>query len=330
MLDIDIRRLDFSLLSVLASLLRTRKATLTAAELAMTQSTVSHALARLRDILGDELFVRRPHGLEPTPRALALAPKLETIFDLARDVVAGNEFDPKAADGIVRIAASDYHCALHAAPLITGLGQLAPSLRLSFRPLVRQQAVDALVSGAIEVAIGRFWDLPRAVEARVLFEESYAVVASASGTWRRRAPNLETYLAARHIVVSLDGDLTGVVDEALHAIGRKRNVVAAVPYFLAALAAAAQGDVVVTLPTRLATAYAPRFGLRLYPPPVELASFLVSEVVSASRAKGDVVRWLFETALPQTIAAPPPAAKATVPGPRARALTQVRRRDAPE
>ena len=306
MSTIDIRKLDFTLLSVLASLLRTRKATETAAELAMTQSTVSHALARLRGILRDPLFLRRPHGLEPTPRAFALAPQLEALFDLAHGMLAGRAFEPGEARGIVRIAASDYHCALHAAPLIAALGAVAPNLRLSFLPLVRKEAVEGLLAGTIDVAIGRFWDLPRSVTARRLFDEHYSVVASpAAGD----VGDLDSYLAARHIVVSLDGDLTGVVDEALRTSGRRRNVVAATPYFLSALAAAAESAVIVTLPSRLATAYAPRFGLNVFAPPLALAAFTVSEVVSAARANGDVVRWLFETVLPDAIAeaAPPPA-----------------------
>jgi DNA-binding transcriptional LysR family regulator len=297
MANSDIRRLDFTLLSVLASLLRTRRATDTARELAMTQSTVSHALARLRAILGDDLFVRRPHGLEPTPRALALAPSLETLFAAARDLVEARPFDPAEASGVVRVAASDYHCALLAAPLIARLNAAAPKLRLSFRPLVRRAALAALQAGTVEVAIGRFWNLPAAIESMTLFDEAYKVVAAPDRRARFGAFDLDAYLEARHIVVSLDGDLEGVVDEALRAIGKRRNVVAAVPYFLSALAAAAESDVVVTLPSRIAAAYAPRFGLCEFAPPLELGSFPVSAVVSATRAQGRLERWLVDSVL---------------------------------
>ncbi len=294
MAAVDIRSLDFTLLAVLASLIRTRRATDTARELAMTQSTVSHALARLRAILRDDLFVRRPHGLEPTPRALALAPSLEAMFALARDLVEARPFDPTKAAGVVRIAASDYHCALLAAPLVARLGRDAPELRLSFRPLVRQAALDALNAGTIDVAIGRFGRLPASVASRRLFDETYSVAAAGR---RDRPYDLDAYLAERHIVVSLDGDLVGVVDEALRALGRRREVVAAVPYFLSALAAAAEGEVVVTLPTRIAKAYAARFGLSVYEPPLELGDFPVSAVASAARERGGVVRWLVHSVL---------------------------------
>jgi DNA-binding transcriptional LysR family regulator len=163
---------------------------------------------------------------------------------------------------------------------------------------MRKEAIEALLAGSIDLAIGRLWDLPRSVTARRLFDESYSVVASPTAG---DVCDLDFYLSARHIVVSLDGDLTGVVDEALRAMGRSRNVVAATPYFLSALAAAAESAVIVTLPSRLATTYAPLFGLNVFSPPLALAPFTVSEVVSASRAKGDIVRWLFETVLPTAI-----------------------------
>ena len=298
MSNIDIRSLDFTLLTVLASLLRTRRATDTARELAMTQSTVSHALGRLRAVLRDHLFIRRPHGLEPTPRALALQPTLDALFVLARGMVNDEPFDPAEAQGIVRIAASDYHCAQLAAPLVARLGEAAPKLRLSFRPLVRRAALDALQAGTVELAIGRFWNLPPSIELRPLFDETYSVVA-APGPRRAGALDLEAYLAARHIVVSLDGDLSGVVDTALRAMGRRREVVAAVPYFLAALAAVAEGegDVVATLPSRVVAAYAPRFGLHVFPPPLDLGAFPVSAAASASRGRSHLVAWLIERVL---------------------------------
>lgn len=311
MANIDIRGLDFTLLTVLASLLRTRRATDTARELAMTQSTVSHALGRLRAVLRDDLFIRRPHGLEPTPRALALQSTLEALFALARDIVDDAPFDPADAQGTVRIAASDYHCAQLAAPLVARLREAAPRLRLSFRPLVRRAALDALQAGTVELAIGRFWSVPSSIALKTLFDETYSVVAAPS-PGRSGPLDLEAYLAARHIVVSLDGDLEGVVDAALLTMGRRREVVAAVPYFLAALAAAADGDVVATLPSRVATAYAPRFKLDVFPPPLDVGSFPVSAAAFAARGRSPLVDWLIERVLVPAVAAdaatPVPAA----------------------
>src|SRR5258706_16011720 len=91
----DIRRLDGNLLLVFRELSRTRRTTEAARRLHVTQSTVSHALARLRDLFEDPLFVRRPHGLEPTQRALELAPRIDSLIDMIGGVMAREgAFDP--------------------------------------------------------------------------------------------------------------------------------------------------------------------------------------------------------------------------------------------
>ncbi len=299
MQSVDIRRLDFALLAVLASLLRTRKSTATAAELNMTQSTVSHSLGRLRALTGDPLFVRRPHGLEPTPHALRLAPVLDGLFALGRDFLSAPGFDPARAEGMLRIGAADYHSALMSAPLIQRLGEAAPHVRLSFRPLIRRAAIDALLAGEIDIAVGRFFKLPAAVLEHVLFEERYSVVARALHPLMQAPLDLDAFVGARHIVVSLDGALDGVVDRALAEQGRERVVVAAVPYFLSALAAAAEGDVVVTLPARLAEAYAARFGLAVRAPPLALPPFKVSAVIPREAAGPGIAAWVVQSVLPE-------------------------------
>jgi DNA-binding transcriptional LysR family regulator len=82
-------------------LLRHRKATEVAAELALTQSGVSHALKRLREVFGDQLFLRRPHGMEPAAIALGLkAPVAEAIESLRRAITGPRKFDPAQPKGL--------------------------------------------------------------------------------------------------------------------------------------------------------------------------------------------------------------------------------------
>src|SRR5262252_6204053 len=97
--DIDenkIRQLDGSLLLVLSELLQKRRTTLVAQRLGLSQSAVSHALSRLRELFADPLFLRRPYGLEPTRRALELAPRVEALLRAMGDAIgAGSGFAPR-------------------------------------------------------------------------------------------------------------------------------------------------------------------------------------------------------------------------------------------
>ncbi len=271
---------------VLASVLRTRQATLTAQELGVTQSSVSHSLSKLRDIFGDELFLRRPQGLEPTARARALEPTIRQIIELARGAIRSKPFDPAVSQGLIRIAGSDYPCTLLAAPLIRRLEREAPNLRVSFRPFVRQRAIAGIASGELDFAIGPFTGDRDQFERRLLWEDDYCVAARKGHPVFKTACSLSDYAAARHVLVSQGGDLVGVVDGALGAKNMERQVIAAAPYFLTALATVARSDAITTVPASIARAHATYLGLRLFPCPVPIRALRVS-LLSSKRVNND-------------------------------------------
>src|ERR1700730_1726310 len=96
--QIKLRRLDFSMLLIFRDLVRLQKTTVVAAQLGLSQSAISHALSRLRDLFNDPWFIRRPNGLEPTLRAMELLPKIETILRVTQDALAmPSQFDPAAS-----------------------------------------------------------------------------------------------------------------------------------------------------------------------------------------------------------------------------------------
>src|SRR6476659_6042858 len=106
--DDKIKRLDGSLLLVFLELVRHGRTTVVAERLGLTQSAISHALARLRDLFSDPLFVRRANGLAPTQHALELAPKLEEILRLTRDSLGlAERFDPATSARHFRLGAAD-------------------------------------------------------------------------------------------------------------------------------------------------------------------------------------------------------------------------------
>ena len=101
----QLRRLDLTLLLVFLGLMRHRKALDVAGELGLTQSAISQALKRLRDIFEDDLFLRRPHGMEPTAVALSLeTPVAQAVEALRGALGAARSFDPATASGIVRVS----------------------------------------------------------------------------------------------------------------------------------------------------------------------------------------------------------------------------------
>jgi len=271
----QLRRLDLTLLLVFLGLLRHRKAVAVADELGLTQSAISQALRRLRDVFGDPLFLRRPHGMEPTATALALERPVTLAVEALRSALGqARAFEPTTAEGVIRIAALDSQQAGLVPALAARLRSLAPGLTLSVLPLGRTAAVDALIEGRIELFLGLLPDLPDTIHLSPLYAETYLVAARPDVL--HRTLDLAAYCAASHILVSPGGDLTGIVDLELQRQGLSRRVILGLPAFLPALAAAASTGALVTLPARIATAFAPGFGLVTAPPPLTLRSFEVS------------------------------------------------------
>ena len=273
----QLRRLDLTLLLVFLGLVRHRKAADVAVELGLTQSAISQAVKRLRDIFQDDLFLRRPHGMEPTATALALEDPVRRAVEALRGALGvARAFDPVQAEGVVRIAALDAEQAVLIPPLAAGLRQAAPGLRLSVLPLGRADAVEALTEGRADLALGFIWDLPETIQGEQLYEESFLVTGLPQALPDAPSVSLDAYCAADHVLISPAGDLRGVVDDRLAAMGRNRTITLGLPAFLPALAAVASSGALLTLPARLAERLAPGFGLVTATPPLEVRRFPVS------------------------------------------------------
>jgi DNA-binding transcriptional LysR family regulator len=272
----ELRRLDLTLLLAFVGLLRHRKAATVAAELGLTQSAISQSLKRLRDIFGDELFLRRPYGMEPTAVAIALEAPVAAAIEALRGALGQSQaFNPKTAEGVVKISALDAEQSVLIPPLAQSLRKGAPGLELSVLPLGRRAAVDALLENQTDLAIGFIWSRPDSILEIKLYEESFLVVGQphmipAGGI------SLQEYCDAEHILVSPGGDMRGVVDDLLDELGKSRSVSLALPAFLPGLAAAARSNAIVTLPSRVARTFACQFGLRISSPPLAIRSFPIS------------------------------------------------------
>ena len=296
MIDIDeikIRRLDLTVLLVFLGLMREGKATLVAQQMGLTQSSISHALKRLRDVFSDELFLRRPYGLEPTAFALSLQPRIYTIVETLKEALGGpDEFDPGKSERLFSLAASDYQLATMLPRLVKRLMKIAPGVRVTAEVSTRREVYAHLATGEIDMAVGYYWkDDPEMVKTK-LYEEDYLVVAKPGHV--ALGGDLEAYAAGHHVLVSPTGDLRGIVDTALEAKGMKRHVAATVPLFFPGLAVAAESGLVATLPKRLVEQFAAAFGLASAPPPLILRSFTVSAMWHRRDARNPFHLWMLE------------------------------------
>jgi len=298
--DIELRRLDMTLLLVLNGALKHRKLTAVAQQLGLTQPAISHALTRLRNILGDPLFVRRANGVQPTPRALALAQPVAQALATLRDALQqGRRFDPSSASREFRIAALDYAIAMLVPNFLARFSAIAPNCRLAFRSMGYQAGREALANGSIDLILGIPAPSGPFLQ-RTLMAEDFVVLAHPGHPIIGRKLDIARYLKCGHLLVSAAGDARGSVDNALGQIGKERRVVAVVPQFLAGFAAVAGSDMITTAPRRLAKRHAAAFGLKQYEVPFPLPGFEVATLRHQSTAQDAGLNWL-ETELAQAL-----------------------------
>ncbi len=264
----NVRDLDLNLLRVFDAVLRERAVTAAAASLDLTQPAVSNALARLRALLGDPLFVRTPNGMDPTPFARELAEPVRQALALLESALAhGPGFDPANATRAFRFYMSGLGQIEFLPPLIERVQKQAPSVRLEAVALDVEDIGGALAAGALDLAVGFLPGLGPPVRRRALFRDPYVCLMRAEHPVRSLTKR--KFLEASHALVTYRGGHR-VIEEALERAGLARRIALRVPHFTVVPMVLERTDLILTLPERVAKVFERRGRLRSLPPPVPI------------------------------------------------------------
>jgi DNA-binding transcriptional LysR family regulator len=295
--------IDLNLLVALDALLRDANVTAAGRRIGLSQSAMSHALARLRDVLGDPLLVREGRMMRTTAFAERIALRVRHLIgDIEATLLAHKSFDPETATRTFRIATNDYCGAVLMPDALARIRRSAPGLAVELHAYRGRAPVQELARGEIDVAVGIFLDSDAGLERRVLFEENFRCLVRKGHPRVRERLTLQRFLELDHVLVTSPDYGPGVVDMALAKRGLRRRVVARVPHFLVAPALVARTDLVVTLPTRVARLAADAHGLRMLAPPLDLPPFAVQMVWHVIAKDDTASHWLRAT----LVAAAPP------------------------
>ncbi len=271
----DVAGFDLNLLKAFDALYTERHVTHAGRRIGLSQSAMSGALTRLREVFGDELFVRSPSGMQPTPRADDLAGPVSAALRLMRGILRADTFDPAAADHTVTLAMSDYAAFVLLPPLLARLAVEAPRLDVRVRGIFgRAEALDLLDDGEANLAIGFPVEASARILVRPLLREGFACITRRGHPAFAEGAGVEAFAAASHLLVSPEGDRIGLVDRELAALGLERRIVLSLPQFLVAPFVVADTDLVATLATRVARRFAAaNLGIAAHEPPVALPSW---------------------------------------------------------
>ena len=271
MRDAHLRNIDLNLLRALQPLLEERHVSRAAKRSFLSQPAMSRALDRLRDAFGDPLLVRSGRAYERTPRGERVLREIETIMGRLDAIVHDEEFTPARSRERFRLAMTDHGSTILLPTLLQRLRKEAPHSELVLSA-VGPQTFDDVAAGRIDLKLCAE-EVPPALESEVIFNLDFVCLVGSGQLVRTRRFTLKQYLQLPHAMILTGDGHQAMVDRPLAQLGLKRRVALRIPFFIPAVFAAAQTDLILTVPRTLAKITAPMAGLRMIEPPREIKAF---------------------------------------------------------
>jgi DNA-binding transcriptional LysR family regulator len=307
--------LDLNLLKVFDAVMAERSVVRASHKVCLTQSAVSHSLARLRDALDDELFVRAGSGMQPTPRAFEIAPAVRDALRSLEAAVDRASFDPSVSRRTFTVAANDFTTLLIIPELMRVVRAEAPGIDVVIKPVTRIDLAEQIDLGRIDAAIGSFSSVPSRFESCHLFDYDDVLVIG-------RHTNVSAKLSIGDlaqlsiVVVSFGGEQDGAVDgfiaerglarrsemydrasfeNALAQIDVVPRIVLSVPHFLALSSLIGTTDLAAIVPRPLARVFEKTEGAQIRELPYAARTLEVRLLWHQRNDADDAHVWLHET-----------------------------------
>jgi DNA-binding transcriptional LysR family regulator len=261
---------DLNLLIVFDAVMQERSVTRAGGRIGLSQPAMSHALNRLRYMLKDELFVRTPEGMVPTPRAELLAQPLRSALSEMQLALEPATFDPALSDRSFALAVNNYAAVVIVPPLVAAVAAAAPAVRLDLRPSGTLDILDRLDRGVLDLTLGSVDSPGERFATEPLLEDPFVMVMRRGHPASRRKLSAAAFAALAHLEISSSQEDIGFIDHWLAERGFSRRIALRAPY-LSAAAVLAQSDLVATLSHRIAQEFVRNHPLQLreapYPSP---------------------------------------------------------------
>jgi len=223
----DMSKIDLNLFTVFDAIYKEGGITSASRRLHLSQPAVSHALARLRELLNDSLFERHGNVMIPTPRARTLATTISgSLENLEQMLHRAAQFDATTSQRSFTIAMRESH-EVHFLPrMIKVIERDAPNINLATVRIERRDVEDDLQSGAIDCAVDMALPLSAAICRKQLNAEPLVVLARKDHPLVCNELDLAAYLSQDHILVTGRRHGGGLEDAALsrHGISRRIRV----------------------------------------------------------------------------------------------------------
>lgn len=249
----DIRSLDLNLLLVFDTMFQHQNVTKAGEALRLSQPAMSAAIARLRIVFDDPLFVRTGSGMEPTSKAQALSAHVRHVVStIQTEILLPKFFDPLTSQRTFSLVTPDIAEVNFLPRLLSALAEKAPQINLKTLAMPRQAAAQALESGSAEMAMGYFPDLHKAgFYQQKLISNSHVCLIRKNHPVVGEKMTLAQFTQALHAVVKPDGR-EHVFERFLQGKAIQRRVVVELSHFMSLLPIIETSNLISTVPKDLA------------------------------------------------------------------------------
>lgn len=289
----ELSDIDLNQLVLFQQLMAERSVSKAADKLGITQPAVSNTLAKLRRQFGDDLFVRTPGGMMPTPFAEQLAEPIGDALGLIhRSLNQQSRFAPASVQKSVTIGMTDIGEIVFLPALVERLRLEAPGVSLNTVRTTATSLRDAMAAGKVDLAIGPLPQLKAGFFQRRLFRQRYVCLFRKGHPLDRKRLTLADFKTAEHLVIVSAGTGHGKVDELIRRAGIERNVRLSIPHYVSVGHLLQRTDMLATVTERLAESLAEPFGLTHRPHPIDLPEVAINVFWHAKVHRSPADQWL--------------------------------------
>jgi DNA-binding transcriptional LysR family regulator len=268
MRDVHLRNVDLNLLNALHALLEERHVTRAAKRCFLSQSAMSRALERLREMFGDVLLVRSGRSYERTLRGESVLRELESLMPRLEAMLRGEHFDPAKSQVRFRVAMTDHAAMVLMPPLVQRVRRAGAKVNMHASAW-NDRVHEDIVAGRIDTAVSAEAP-PSTLESEVLYEEDFVCLIARSQGKHPRRFTVKQYLNLSHAIVETWEGQQTPVDRPLADLALKRQAALRIPFFVPTILSIARTDLVITVPRRLAKIMAPLANVWVVEPPREI------------------------------------------------------------
>jgi DNA-binding transcriptional LysR family regulator len=294
MKSIELTQIDLNLLVAFESLFEERSVTVAAQRLYLGQPAMSAALGRLRILFGDELLIRVGREMQPTAKAIAIAPGIfAALHQIRQTIQSSQDFEPASDSRDFAIGSPDYASFVIIPKLLAHCQEVAPNLNFRMIEFEKDSIGNLLEQGTVDLALGVFQNPPRQTICVPLFQERFVGIARKNHpALMRKTISLEVFANLAHALNTTRRDAIGEVDYVLTAHDLQRRIALTVPHMLALPSIIASTDLVAAIPSRMACYFSKLNDIEIFELPIEIPNWTVSMLWSKLNDKDDASCWL--------------------------------------